>query len=113
MHDYHELHIFDAETFIEDTLDDVVGSFFSCKKLALKERNLIIVYFNPFFNWFPINLIKNSFKLSTQHARTPAFSLLKKTRRSLFPTFHSKLRSEPVSTDTVYSDTPDVNDGST
>ena len=32
MFDYHELHFFDTEKSKEDTLDDVIGSFLSCKK---------------------------------------------------------------------------------
>ena len=37
----------------------------------------------------------------------------KKTYHSPFPAFNLKFRSEPVATDTVYSDTPAVDDGST
>ena len=59
------------------------------------------------------NLIKKTFQHSTQYACTPASSILKKTYRSPFPALNVKRRSEPVSTDTVYSDTPAIDDGST
>ena len=61
----------------------------------------------------PINLIKNNFELSTQHAITPASSLLKKTYHSTFPAFNAKRRSQPVATDTLHFDTPAVENGST
>ena len=37
--DYHELHFFDTETFKEDILDDVIGSFLSCKKISTKRKD--------------------------------------------------------------------------
>ena len=58
-------------------------------------------------------MLKKTFESSTQYARTPASSLLKNTYRSPFPAFNVKRRSEPVATDTVYSDTPAMDDGST
>ena len=39
--------------------------------------------------------------------------MLKKTYLSHFPDFNVKRRSEPVATDTVHSDAPAVDDGST
>ena len=76
-----------------------------------KENNYSLL--QPLFNWLPIILIKKTFDLSTQHTRTPDYSLLKKTYLSPFPDFNAKLRSEPVATDTMCSDTPAVDNGST
>ena len=67
----------------------------------------------PVFIWIPLDMIKKTFQLSTQHARTPASSVMKKTYRSTFPAINVKRRSEPVATDTFYCDTPAVDDGST
>ena len=58
-------------------------------------------------------MIKKTFQLSTKHARTPASSVIKKTYRSPFAALNVKRRSEPVETDTVYYDTPAIDDGST
>ena len=113
MFDYHELHFFDTEKSKEDTLDDVIGSFLSCKKNSTKRKDPEHNFASTPFNWLPINLIKNNFQLSTQHDRTPDSSFLKKTYHSPFLAFNAKHRYEPVATDSVYSDTPAVDDGST
>ena len=109
----HELCFFDAETYEEDTLDDVIDSFISCNNVSTKRKEPEYSLLQPLFNWIPINLIKKNFQLSTQYARTPASSFFRKTYRSPFPAFNVKRRSEPVATCTVYSDTPAVDDGST
>ena len=61
----------------------------------------------------PINTIKNNFQLSTQCDHALPSSLLVKTYRSPFPELNVKRRSESVTEDTIYSDTPDKNDGFT
>ena len=78
-HDYLELHLFDAEKFKKDTLYDVIGSLPSFKNFSTKRMEPEHSLLQPLFNWLPINLIKKTFQLSTQHSRTPTSSLLKKT----------------------------------
>ena len=90
----------------------MIGSFFSYANVSTKIKEPDHSFLQPLFNWLPINLIKNTFQLSTQHARTPASFLLKKTYRSPFPAFNVKHRSEPVATDTVNSDAPAIDDES-
>ena len=53
-------------------------------------------------------MIKKTFQVSTQHARTPASSVTKKSFLFPFPAFNMKLRSETVATDTVHCDTPAI-----
>ena len=57
-------------------------------------------------------MIKKTFQLSTQHARTPASSAMKKTYRSPFPVLNIKRRSEPAAIDIFFYDTPAIDDGS-
>ena len=66
----------------------------------------------PLFNWMPLDIIKKTFQLFTQHARTPAYYLMKKTYRSPFTTLNVKRRSEPVATDTIYCDAPAIDNDS-
>ena len=113
MHDYNELHLFDAETFKEETLDDVICSLLSCNKISTKRKEPEYSLLQPIFNWLPITLIKKTFQLSTQHDRTSASSLLKNAYRLPFPAFNVKRWSEPVATCTMHSDSPAVNDRST
>ena len=60
----------------------------------------------PLLNWLPLDIIKKTFQLSTQYARTPVSAAMKQTYRSLFPALNAKRCSEPVATDEVFSDTP-------
>ena len=99
--------------FKEGTLDDLIGSFLSCDNFSTKRKEPDHSLLQLLFNWLPINLIKKTFEISTQHALKPASSLLEKTYRSLFPTFNVKFRSEPVAAHTVSFDTPAMDNGST
>ena len=67
----------------------------------------------PLFNYLPVDIIKKTFKSSTQYGRTNPSTILKKKFRSPFPAMNVKRRSKLVATDTFYSDTPSINDGST
>ena len=58
-------------------------------------------------------MINKTFQLSTQHTKTPESSVMKKTYSSPFPALNIKRRSESVATNTVYSKTPEIDDGST
>ena len=67
----------------------------------------------PYFNWLPMNIIKKTFKLTTQYARTPASTMLKKNFKSPFLAFNVKCWHEPVATNTIYSNIPAIYDSST
>ena len=47
---YYELHLFDTETFKEDNLDDVIGSFLSCKNIITKRKEPGHNLLQPLFN---------------------------------------------------------------
>lgn len=66
-----------------------------------------------FFAWFPSDTVKRTFQATTQYARYPAGEHLKKMYKSPFPALNVQRRNEDVATDTVYSDTPALLDGST
>ena len=67
----------------------------------------------PFFGWLPVDIVKRTFAATTQYARIPFSTTLKKHYKSPFPAFNVHRRDEPVATDTVYSDTPAVDSGAT
>ena len=67
----------------------------------------------PYFGWFSPNRIKHTFRCTTQHARLPQGTLLKRTFKSPNPALNVPRRSEPVACDIVYSDTPAIDNGST
>ena len=66
------------------------------------------------FAWSPPDIIKRTFEATTQYARIPfSGTRMKKMFRSSFPACNVSRRSEPVCTDTVFSDTPAIYGGET
>jgi hypothetical protein len=66
------------------------------------------------FGWMmPTKTVKKTFETTTQYARMPNGTILKKHYKSPFPALNVKRRDEPVATDTVFSDTPAIDGGET
>ena len=65
------------------------------------------------FGWLPADVIKQTFEVTTQYARLPMSTLLKKQYKSPFPTLNVHRRDEPVAMDTIYSDTLAIDSGVT
>ena len=66
-----------------------------------------------YFNQIPSNIIKKKIELLTQYARIPISTILKKTFKSPFPALNVKCWEESIATDTIYSNIPAIDDGST
>ncbi len=107
------------EMDIDQILDDCV--FTSCTK---EERDTFAVFeayvdpvepeydkVAPFLGWLPLEVIKKTFKATTQYVRMPASTLMKKRYKSPFPALNVYRRNEPVGSDTVFSDTPAIDSG--
>jgi hypothetical protein len=62
----------------------------------------------PHLGWLPIDAIKKMFKRTTQLARMPMSTILKKRYKSPNPALNVHPRDEPVATNTIYSDTPAI-----
>ena len=67
----------------------------------------------PCFAWAPVDVIKHTFAVTTRYAKNILHLPLRKHFKSRFPALNVHRRREPVATDTVYSDTPAIDDGST
>ena len=68
----------------------------------------------PFFAWTSPSSIKDTFNVTTRHGTAPhTQDYIKKHFKSRNPVFNIPRRSEAVATDTVFSDTPAVDDGFT
>ena len=68
----------------------------------------------PYFGWQSEQVIKDTYKVTSRFGDTiPQHDYLKKHFKSRNPVFNIPRRNEPVATDTIFSDTPAVNDGST
>ena len=69
---------------------------------------------HPFFAWTSPSSIKDTFNVSTRHGTAPhTQDYIKKHFKSRNPVFNIPRHSEAVATDTIFSDTPGVDDGST
>jgi hypothetical protein len=67
----------------------------------------------PFFGWLSPDIIQKTFENTTQYARIPSGTLLKRTFKSPNPALNVTRRNEAVACDIVYADTPAIHDGST
>ena len=68
----------------------------------------------PFFAWTSPSSIKDTFNVTTRHGTAPHTQDYIKTHfKSQNPVFNIPRCSEAVATDTIFSDTPAVDDGST
>ena len=67
-----------------------------------------------FFAWISPSSIKDTFNVTTRHGTAPhTQDYIKKHLKSRNPVFNIPRCSEAVATDTIFSDTPAVDDGST
>ena len=68
----------------------------------------------PFFAWASPSSIKDTFNVTTWHGTAPHIQdYIKNHFKSRNPVFNIPRHSEAVATDTIFSDTPAVDDGST
>ena len=68
----------------------------------------------PYFGWQSEQVIKNTYQVTSRFGGTiPQHDYLKKHFKSRNPVFNISKRNEAVATDTIFSDTPGINDGST
>ena len=67
----------------------------------------------PRFGWMSRDIIKKTFEATTQLARMPMSTILKKRYKSPNPGLNVRPRDEPVATDGIYSDTPAIDSGVT
>ena len=67
----------------------------------------------PFFGWLSADCIQKTFAQTTQYARLPTGTLLKRAYKSANPAMNVLRRNEAVACDIVYADVPAVDDGST
>ena len=56
----------------------------------------------PRLGWLPLDIVKQTLQSTTQHARIPMATLLKKHFKSPFPALNVFCRNEPVAMDTMH-----------
>jgi hypothetical protein len=113
---YKNLHVFDL--FITDSiLDDYIIPnlpwLYQAHEHQIIEKQQDFAQLRPNFAWLPENVVNQTFKNTTQYARMPMSTVLKKHFKSPFPALNVHRREESLATNTVYSDVPAVDSGVT
>ena len=106
-YDAYEHQLDDAEHFDPNTFSLKLDP----RTVAHKPPDYVML--RPFFGWLSSDIIKQTFEHTTQYARLPSGTLLKRTFKSSNPALNVTRRNEPVACDIVYSDVPAVHNGST
>jgi hypothetical protein len=65
----------------------------------------------PRFAWLPTDIIKKTFEVTTQYARMPLNTILRKHFKSPNPVVNIRRHDEPVAMDTIQSDVPAIDGG--
>jgi hypothetical protein len=99
------------DTWYDAILDDIDATPAPARTLKVHDPDYEKL--RPLFGWMPTKTIKKTFENTTQYARMPHGTILKKHYKSPFPALNVKRRDEPVATDTVFSDTPAIDGGQT
>jgi hypothetical protein len=113
---YRNLHVFDL--FITDSILDnhIIPDLpwlYQAHEHQIIKNQQDFAQLRPNFAWLPKNVVKESFKNTTQYARMPMSLVLKKHYKSPFPALNVHRREEALATDTVYSNVPAVDSGVT
>ena len=82
------------------------------REIKVKKKELDYGSLKPYFDWLSSKVTKKMVNLTMQYARTPTSTILKKKFKSPFLVFNVKHRYESVATDTIYGNTPAIDDGS-
>src|SRR5210317_2432937 len=96
-------------SFDDVPTDDKTAYANSIPKVRKRERDWEKL--RQYFAWLPKLVIQKTFDCTTQYARIPMSAHLQRHFRSPSPALNVNRCSEPVATDTVYADTPDVEHG--
>ena len=112
-----DLHFFDADTYGNI---DHNGVILQCKEHVVSSaKKPVTIKVQPpnnsslryYFAWIPTK-VQLTFKNTTQHTHATISTILNKHYKSPYPARNVYHMDEPVVTDTVYSDTPAIDDGS-
>ena len=117
-----ELFFFDTDTSQEnDTGEnirlcmDLEFTMYNVTIASLTKRTTAAPYYPALrlnFACLPPNIVQLTFKNTTQYSRQTVSAIMKRQYKSPCPANNVHCRDEPVATDTVYSKTPAIDNGS-
>jgi hypothetical protein len=116
-----ELEYFDAYEYpdYDDVIDDILDShnhqilhsIYDVHKVESIPSKRDYELLRPFFAWAPSDTIRRTIEVTTQYARGRVSDTIRQHWKSRFPACNVRRRNEAVATDTVFSDTPAVDNG--
>jgi hypothetical protein len=83
-----------------------------CTKMVSK-KSPDYTKLRPLFGWLDADTVKHTFENTTQYARLPSGTTLRRTFRSPNPALNVIRRNEAVACDIVYADVPAIDNGAT
>ena len=95
----------------EDPPNDNGNTVYKNPSSAVKSRERDWERLRRHFAWLPKLVVQKTFDCTTQLARIPMSVHLQRHYKSPFPALNVNRRDEPVATDTVYADIPDIEHG--
>ena len=100
------------DSLLQDSIFDEYGDL---HHRAIQTLNIFCgKSLRPYFGWQSEQVIKDTYKVTSRFGGTiPQHDYLKKHFKSRNPVFNIPRQNEPVATDTIFSDTPAINYGST
>jgi hypothetical protein len=105
------------DTIFYDTYEaEILDAPTSSQTLTPKQtvqREPDFLSLRPLFGWLSTDIIQKTFQHTTQYARLPTATMVKKAFRSPNPALNIYRRNKDVACDIVYSDVPAIFDGST
>ena len=117
-HEY-DPYFFDANETTKDmsSIDRILmmhntQSPYNTNEHELKVKDRDYNYLRPYFGWDTMDTVKRTIENTTQYTRMPVSTHLKTRYKSPFPALNVLHRNESVATDTIYADTPAIDDGS-
>ena len=105
----------EIDDFLSEDMSDIVESVevhYVLQQMQYTEKDPDYDQLRPQFLWAPADVIKKTWEIATRWGRSIEQIPFQKHFKSLFPAFNIPRRREAVATDTVYSDTPAIDNGS-
>jgi hypothetical protein len=113
---YRNLHVFDlsiTDSILDNHIIPDLPWLYQAHEHQIIENQQDLTQVCPNFAWLPDNVVKQTFKNTTQYARMPMSTVLKKHFKLPFPALNVHRCDEVLATNTVYSDVPAVDSGVT
>jgi hypothetical protein len=109
----HATPTFSTAPTLSASTDDALRTDITMVPKATSKKEPDYEQLRPFFGWLSPDIIKHTFMHTTQYARLPTGTTLKRAFKSPNPALNVTCRQEPVACDIVYAEVPAIDDGST